>query len=160
MVITADGNILRVENIFREELHDGELRTVYNFQVEDFHTYFVGENCVLVHNANDYASPQTKNTSELDIKKIKETKRATLKGNTKIKGGRSGGDRPLEGQPNTYIKTDGGHILVYGKDGRLNLDISPKRVKARVTDYNPDGVGFERDMKIPGPVPPELLKGW
>lgn len=26
--------------------------TVYNFQVEDFHTYYVGENCVLVHNAN------------------------------------------------------------------------------------------------------------
>ena len=23
---------------------------VYNFEVEDFHTYFVGENCVLVHN--------------------------------------------------------------------------------------------------------------
>ena len=24
---------------------------VYNFEVEDFHTYFVGENCVLVHNS-------------------------------------------------------------------------------------------------------------
>lgn len=24
---------------------------VYNFEVEDFYTYFVGENCVLVHNA-------------------------------------------------------------------------------------------------------------
>ena len=23
---------------------------VYNFQVEDYHTYFVGENCILVHN--------------------------------------------------------------------------------------------------------------
>ncbi|MCL2080008.1 MAG: HINT domain-containing protein [Oscillospiraceae bacterium] len=26
--------------------------TVYNFQVEDFHTYYVGTNGVLVHNAN------------------------------------------------------------------------------------------------------------
>ena len=25
---------------------------VYNFQVEDFHTYHVGENCILVHNAS------------------------------------------------------------------------------------------------------------
>ena len=24
--------------------------TVYNFQVEDFHTYYVGDNAVLVHN--------------------------------------------------------------------------------------------------------------
>ena len=29
----------------------GAPTTVYNFQVEDFHTYFVGRNCVLVHNA-------------------------------------------------------------------------------------------------------------
>ncbi len=31
--------------------------SVYNFQVEDFHTYFVGENCVWVHNAENYLSP-------------------------------------------------------------------------------------------------------
>lgn len=24
--------------------------TVYNFEVEDFHTYYVGENSILVHN--------------------------------------------------------------------------------------------------------------
>ncbi len=28
--------------------------SVYNFQAEDFHTYFVGKNGVLVHNAQDY----------------------------------------------------------------------------------------------------------
>ena len=26
--------------------------TMYDFQVEDFHTYYVGENCVWVHNAS------------------------------------------------------------------------------------------------------------
>ncbi len=30
----------------------GKPVTVYNFRVEDFHTYYVGENCVLVHNAS------------------------------------------------------------------------------------------------------------
>ena len=30
--------------------HLEELETVYNFQVEDFHTYHVGGNCILVHN--------------------------------------------------------------------------------------------------------------
>lgn len=27
---------------------------MYNFQVEDHHTYYVGENSILVHNAEDY----------------------------------------------------------------------------------------------------------
>ncbi|RGG55657.1 hypothetical protein DWX34_10770 [Ruminococcus sp. AF19-15] len=42
---------------------------VYNFEVEDFHTYHVCTLGVLVHNANDYANPRTQNTSDLDIQK-------------------------------------------------------------------------------------------
>ncbi len=30
--------------------------TVYNFQVEDYHTYFVGNNIILVHNAKKYGN--------------------------------------------------------------------------------------------------------
>ena len=52
---------------------------VYNFQVEDFHTYFVGENEVWVHNANydeaidivskDYKpGRKTKGKTELNVK--------------------------------------------------------------------------------------------
>ena len=73
-LVDADGNILRVENIFREELHDGELRTVYNFQVEEFHTYFVGENCVLVHNAEGYGTPFNSEQQSL-IKEAKAKKK-------------------------------------------------------------------------------------
>ena len=51
-LLDAEGKILRVEGIYREELQDGDTRTVYNFRVEDFHTYFVGENEVLAHNAS------------------------------------------------------------------------------------------------------------
>ena len=47
---------------------------IYNFEVEDFHTYHVCTFGVLVHNVNDYANPRTQNTSDLDIQKIKETK--------------------------------------------------------------------------------------
>ena len=36
--------------------------TIYNFEVEDFHTYYVGEQSVLVHNAN-YSG----NTSRIQI---------------------------------------------------------------------------------------------
>ena len=129
---------------------------MYNFQVEAFHTYHVGGFGVLVHNANDYANPRTQNTSDLDIQKIKETK---YDGTIRT-GGRSGGSRPLEGQPNTYVNTESGHKLVYGADGRLNLDISIKRVKARVYDIAPNGHLYPRDMKLIGPVPRELLENW
>ena len=51
-LIDNSGNILNVEQIFLEDLHD-ETVDVYNFQVEDYHTYFVGEKYILVHNAGD-----------------------------------------------------------------------------------------------------------
>lgn len=50
----ADGKILEVEQIYKEYLEEDEEVTVYNFQVEDWHTYHVGEMEVLVHNAGNY----------------------------------------------------------------------------------------------------------
>ena len=47
----ANGKILEVEQIYKEYLEEDEEVTVYNFQVEDWHTYHVGEMEVLVHNA-------------------------------------------------------------------------------------------------------------
>ena len=49
-LLDPNKNILLVEN-FDVELTE-EPTTVYNFQVEDFHTYHVGENGVWVHNSN------------------------------------------------------------------------------------------------------------
>ena len=48
--VDNNGNTLLVEQMFLEEMHD-ETVDVYNFQVEDYHTYFVGGLCILVHNA-------------------------------------------------------------------------------------------------------------
>lgn len=53
VLINSKGEELVVEQIFREELKDGETVKVYNFKVDDYHTYHVGENCILVHNAGD-----------------------------------------------------------------------------------------------------------
>ena len=44
--ILADGNTATVTNVAYEDTH----ATVYNFEVEDFHTYYVGTESVLVHN--------------------------------------------------------------------------------------------------------------
>ncbi len=49
-LMDVQGNICCVEQIFHEELCD-EKRTVYNFQVDDYHTYHVGHQKILVHNA-------------------------------------------------------------------------------------------------------------
>ena len=49
-LLDVNGNVLLVEN-FDVELTDKPVK-VYNFQVEDFHTYHVGENGVWVHNSN------------------------------------------------------------------------------------------------------------
>ncbi len=49
-LLDLSGNMLIVEDRKVETLD--EAVKVYNFQVEDFHTCHVSENCVLVHNAN------------------------------------------------------------------------------------------------------------
>lgn len=49
-LLDSDGEVLFVENYTVELTKD--LITVYNFQVEDFHTYYVGKCRLLVHNAN------------------------------------------------------------------------------------------------------------
>ena len=48
MVETAEGTLLPVISVSREQL--AEPVTVYNFEVEDWHTYYVSEEEVLVHN--------------------------------------------------------------------------------------------------------------
>ena len=48
-LLDVNGNVLLVENL-DVELTDKPVK-VYNFQVDEFHTYHVGELGVLVHNA-------------------------------------------------------------------------------------------------------------
>ena len=50
-LLDADGRVLETEQIYKEYLEEDEEVTVYNFQVEEWHTYHVGEMEVLVHNA-------------------------------------------------------------------------------------------------------------
>ena len=92
-------------------------------------------------------------TSELDPNLPSELN----DGGTINSGGRSGGARPLNGPPNSYVTTSGGHTLVYDSDGRLIYDISGERVKMTVWDQAPNGRLFPRDVKLVGPVPSEYL---
>lgn len=48
MLVLSNGELVTVEWV-QHELLESPVK-VYNFEVEDFHTYFVGENSVLAHN--------------------------------------------------------------------------------------------------------------
>ena len=48
VVVLQSGDKSTVEKI--DKVVHNELITVYNFEVEDFHTYFVSDASVLVHN--------------------------------------------------------------------------------------------------------------
>lgn len=49
-LLDAEGNTLLVEDVRKEAL--AEPVKVYNFKVDEFHTYYVGERCIFVHNAD------------------------------------------------------------------------------------------------------------
>jgi hypothetical protein len=62
-LLNSNCNVLLVEN-HSVELTD-ESTTVYNFQVEDFHTYHVGCFYVLVHNASkDYSGKKAETVTK------------------------------------------------------------------------------------------------
>ena len=48
VLVLSNGELVTVEWV-QHEILESPIK-VYNFEVEDFHTYFVGENSVLVHN--------------------------------------------------------------------------------------------------------------
>ena len=60
----ANGTKGTVEDISNEGLE--EPVTVYNFEVADFHTYFVGESGVLVHNTCDVTWPNKDHTNKTE----------------------------------------------------------------------------------------------
>ena len=92
----SNGVLIPVSAISVEKLEHPE--TTYNFEVEDFHTYFVGESEVLVHNTCGANS----GTPEQDFY-------------------RGGNDMTLK--PNEYKIKDG--LVVPGKDGvSVNLNAS------------------------------------
>ena len=68
-LVNKDGCTVIVENIFKEYLEDRTVK-VYNFNVDDYHTYFVGNNYIWVHNAE--CTIEFSNKSGLDENEFKQ----------------------------------------------------------------------------------------
>ena len=89
--------------------------SVYNFQVEDFHTYHVGTNGVLVHNAEKYVDekrvPQDKETVLSDKSKYTKTS-FRVKGAAAYKG--KDGNYYYR---DTFHTGESAHLEVFNKQG-------------------------------------------
>ena len=71
ILVLSNGSYVTVEKI-QHEILESPVK-VYNFEVEDFHTYFVGENSVLVHNLCHANSLKTSKKTELYVLKDQDS---------------------------------------------------------------------------------------
>ncbi|GEM77543.1 polymorphic toxin-type HINT domain-containing protein [Vibrio sagamiensis] len=79
-ISTVDGAELTVHSI----AYDEELHTTYNFEVGDYHSYFVGENGAWVH--NDCPTPKDRNTGPTFKTSAEAVKHAETMGYKEVKG--------------------------------------------------------------------------
>ncbi|WP_125169991.1 Hint domain-containing protein [Leptospira perolatii] len=75
LVISHDGTKLPIKEITVSE----RVETVYNFEVSQTHTYFVGENSILVHNQNEYGGYNSATNTVEVIGRRTEFEKARLK---------------------------------------------------------------------------------
>ena len=123
-IMNASGGSYLVERI---EFEDKE-ETVYNFQVEDYHTYYVGESSVLVHNADCGNSNNAKYVEEKRVPLDKETvlnKDAYIKTKFKVKGAAvyKKGDKYY--YRDTLHKGERAHLEVFDKKGNHIGEANP-----------------------------------
>ena len=115
-LLDLDGNVLMVENTVHETAKKST--KVYNFQVKDFHTYYVGGNGVLVHNAGIEYEGGSK-----AIKYGSDTKTETKLSNQMNKRGwtkesvQNTVDSPYTTSPSKNLATQNSATAYYNKDG-------------------------------------------
>ena len=113
-LLNSNCNVLLVEN-HSVELTD-EPTKVYNFQVEDYHTYHVSGLGVLVHNAGDYSNLKDSKYVGEGKKFTKAQKRQIIQENMRRNGGK--------------IKSDmSGKELVPLTQSKLNVTPDPLEVQ-------------------------------
>ena len=122
-LVSVNGEDLIVEDYYIELTE--EPVSVYNFQVEDFHTYFVGDCAVWVHNAE--CIPAT------ELKTIKKGTKEWDDAVTKIKAGGKGNNFRVEtiGEAKELLKEGRGNMNRYKryskafKDAKKGYSVHP-----------------------------------
>ena len=123
-LLDSDGKILEVEQIYKEQLEKNEEVTVYNFQVEDWHTYHVGEMEVLVHNA-EYETSYGKST----LNSLKNTENFTDSAIEHIFEGQVNARGKAVGYPYQGIEGTSGNVIPGTESSVNNIGIYKAKVE-------------------------------
>ena len=123
VLVLNNGELVTVEWV-QHEILESPIK-VYNFEVEDFHTYFVGENGIFVHNGcgdnswNDYQKEHAgegKNRSELAAEYNAAKPVKSTNNTNKVHANSLDTGLPAEGY--TLRNKDTGEMLKYGETTR------------------------------------------
>ena len=131
ILVTVNGEYVILEQVQHEILESPV--TVYNFEVEGFHTYHVGEQSLLVHNKCG-TSKQFKSSQELDDHFIKH-------GN-EFGGLYKNSQEYLDGanyviNNGTYVPEMNGYVRFFGANGRANYAfVGLTRNGANITTFS------------------------
>ena len=144
MLVLSNGELVTVEWV-QHEILESPIK-VYNFEVEDFHTYFVGENRVLVHNMC-----KTSDSGEifLDQEKTHESARNTLVNELDKTGTFTNGAKPYIGRLEKSYGY-GKQIGTQSLDGKVRwrLDYDEKiGVHYNIEDFS-NGKGMKAIKKV------------
>ena len=120
ILVMLNGEYVVVEQVQHELLESPE--TTYNFEVEDYHTYYVGEKSVLVHNRCDLTDAPATTHGDIRIGERGLTQREydLLKASTNIKHQADGATvyiRQVTSNNNrVLVENTRGQIVTYTKD--------------------------------------------
>ena len=117
-VLSVSGDIYEVTSVEIEDLD--EPVKIYNFEVEDWHTYFVSESGILVH--NDGCGTGTPNTTE----DTNTDKQDTSSLSTGVGTSASTGGSKSKKQPGSYIITFKSGKKYVGKGPKSRMEQSAK----------------------------------
>ena len=145
VVRLKDGSTQCVDDIEIVELPEGEYVAVYNFEVADFHTYFVSDYDVLVH--NDCKDDAIK---EIDPRKINYSQR-TINSSFDTPNGKrpiqkiisKGSEQVGNFKPINVINVKGQYVV---RDGNSRLYIAQKTKAKKIKVHIETDIDAFRDL--------------
>ena len=123
VLVLSNGELVTVEWV-QHEILESPIK-VYNFEVEDFHTYFVGENGVFVHNGcgkwEEENESMSENSRTYQEKITGKSGKAWVQNGVKFDGYRNGTLIEAKGNYDNFVNKDGKFYSWFkGKDSLLD----------------------------------------
>lgn len=146
-LVDDNGNTLYVEQIFRKKLDD-ELKRVYNFKVGDYHTYLVGKNRILVHNAEYSPTEPRYGERRISDEEYDELRKQTPSRQARQKVNENnviGADDPAIPGKKIDGPLEADHIVSMDKITKMeNFDKLTTENKLKVLNYEDNFTGLSR----------------